>query len=152
MSRYAKNTSVGADRTKAEIERVLVRYGAKKFGYFNEVGERASIAFEFNGRQIRMRLPLPTENDFARTEKNRARPPSARATECAKATRQRWRALLLVIKAKLEAIESGIATFENEWLAYVVLADGATIGEKVLPQIADPDRAPTSLMLGMEDR
>ena len=38
--------------------------------------------------------------------------------------RQRWRALLLIIRAKLEAVASGITTLENEFLANIVLPDG----------------------------
>jgi hypothetical protein len=34
---------------------------------------------------------------------------------------RRWRALLLMIKAKVEAVESGVVTFEDEWLAHFVL-------------------------------
>jgi hypothetical protein len=148
MSRYARNTAVPVDRSKSEIERTLTKYGAKKFAYFAEEN-RASIAFEFKSRHIRMRLALPTDDDFIRTDKNRTRTPAARVAEREKSIRQRWRAMLLVIKAKLEAIEAGIATFEDEWLAYVVLADGTTVGEKLAPQLAD-GRAPKTLMLGMD--
>ena len=54
------------------------------------------------------------------------------------ACRQRWRALLLVIKAKLEAVTAGISTIETEFLANIVLPDNTTAGEWMLPQI---DRA-----------
>ena len=50
----------------------------------------------------------------------------------------RWRALLLVIKAKLEAVTAGISTIETEFLANIVLPDNTTAGEWMLPQI---DRA-----------
>lgn len=52
-----------------------------------------------------------------------------------KPARQRWRALALAIKAKLEAVETGIATFEEEFLNYIVLPDGVTVGEFIRPQI-----------------
>jgi hypothetical protein len=42
----------------------------------------------------------------------------------------------LVIKAKLEAVESGIACFEEEFMAHIVLPDGRTVGEHVIPGIA----------------
>jgi hypothetical protein len=51
------------------------------------------------------------------------------------ACRQRWRALNLVVKAKLEAVESGIATFEDEFLAYTMLPGGATVGQWLTPQL-----------------
>ena len=41
----------------------------------------------------------------------------------------------MVIKAKLEAVESGIVTFEQEFLAHLVLPDGATVGDRVLPEL-----------------
>jgi hypothetical protein len=33
MARYASNTDVPSDRSRAEIERTLVRYGADEFMY-----------------------------------------------------------------------------------------------------------------------
>ena len=53
------------------------------------------------------------------------------------ACRQRWRALALVIKAKLEAVESGITTFEDEFLAHIVMPDGQTVATHIKPRIAE---------------
>jgi hypothetical protein len=43
---------------------------------------------------------------------------------------------LLCIKAKLEAVEAKIETFEEAFLAHVVLPDGKTVGEHALPAVA----------------
>jgi len=43
---------------------------------------------------------------------------------------------VLAIKAKLECVESGIASFEEEFLAYIVLPNQQTMGQLALPQIA----------------
>jgi hypothetical protein len=51
--------------------------------------------------------------------------------------RQKWRALLLVIKAKLEAIDSGISTFEEEFMAHIVLPNNLTIAENLLPKLGE---------------
>lgn len=62
----------------------------------------------------------------------------------------RWRALALVIKAKLEAVAAGITTIEDEFLAHTVLPDGQTVGEFMQPQIAiayERGSMPTTLML-----
>ena len=48
---------------------------------------------------------------------------------------ERWRALALVIKAKLEAVECGIAEFEAEFLAYTLLPDGSTVYEQAAPMV-----------------
>jgi hypothetical protein len=142
--RYAEGTEVSVSRSKAEIEELLMRYGADQFvsGWESpEAGEgaRAVIGFRAEGRNVRFELPLPRRDDqaFSRTPTGRQRknPEDAqRAWE--QAQRQRWRALALVVKAKLEAVETGITTFEEEFLAHIVIpGSGKTIGEWIRPQV-----------------
>lgn len=135
---YAENTSVPADRSRAEIEKTLQRYGASQFMYgYDE--KHSMVAFAMGGKQVRFILPMPDRDDprFTQTPTGRKRrDPSSMLVEYEKATRQRWRALALVIKAKLEAVESGITVFEDEFLAHIVLPDGSTAGDWMRPQIA----------------
>ena len=136
--KYAADTSVSSEKSQAEIRTILNRYGAKKFGYLEEE-ERAAIVFEIQDRRIRFILPLPsrTSREFTHTpERDTLRSVEAQHKAYEQAIRQRWRALTLAIKAKLEAVESGIATFEDEFMAYVVLPTGQTVGEWMHPQIA----------------
>jgi hypothetical protein len=138
--RYASQTTVTADRSRGEIEKTLQRYGATGFMYGWE-GQAATVAFKFRDRLIRIMLQMPDQEgeEYTTTPtRGRRRNPEQAYQLWEKAGRQRWRALLLVIKAKLEAVESGIATFDNEFLAYTVLPDGRTISEhvgEILPQI-----------------
>ena len=53
----------------------------------------------------------------------------------AQAIRQRWRALLLAIKAKLEAVESGISSIEREFMPFVVMPDGRILAEHLEPKL-----------------
>lgn len=136
MTQYAKKTVVTVDKSKLEIEQVLRRYGATAFGHmWNEDG--AAVLFEIAGRRITMRLPLPDPDahEFRFTAQNRARSQTARAEVYDQAVRQRWRALVLIVKAKLEAVESGITTVEREFLADVTLPDGRTVGDWAAPQL-----------------
>lgn len=153
MTRYAKGTSVSADRSEAEIKRVLRNYDEKvKVAVYSDDGQ-AGIMFQMRGRTIRIKLTMPGDDTFAKTAKGRPRSKTARQAEREKAVRQRWRALLLVTKAKLEAIESGISTFDDEWLAFFVLPDDTTVGEKLRPQLeaaAKSGKTPP-LMLGFSD-
>ena len=41
-----------------------------------------------------------------------------------------------MIKAKLEAVENSIATFEEEFLAHIVLPNDRTVADYVIPQVA----------------
>lgn len=139
MSRYAADTTVSAEKSRAEIEQTLVRYGADQFAYATSRSE-AMIAFTAHGRQVRFALPMPdpASREFTHTP-NRKTERSATAAYNAweQATRQRWRALALVIKAKLEAVEAGITEFEDEFLAHIALPDGTTFGDWARPQLAD---------------
>jgi len=136
---YARNTTVSAIRTRNEIEETLERYGADGFAYATQ-GNLATVIFAMANRRIRFVLELPDPGDFRHTNHSPPRERSDRAQREAhdQACRQRWRALLLVIKAKLEAVTAGISTVETEFLANIVLPDNTTAGEWMLPQI---DRA-----------
>lgn len=140
MAKYAADTAVSAEASRAEIERTLIRYGADRFLYGWEQGH-AAIAFDLDGRRMRFVLPMPDRSarEFTHTPaRGMPRSPEAREAAYNQAVRQRWRALLLVIKAKLEAVDAGISTLEEEFLAATVLPDNRTVGAWLLPQL---DRA-----------
>lgn len=135
---YAANTKVTVDKSRAEIERTLQRYGASSFAYGWDAG-RAMVQFVHDGRQVRFTLPMPDRNDrkFTITKQNRYRSEDVAYQMWEQACRQRWRALALVVKAKLEAVDCGITTFEDEFLAHLVLPNGSTVGEWTRPQLED---------------
>ena len=108
MGRYAKDTEVSSAKSRTEIERVLERYGATGFLY-GWIEESAVVAFQMAERHVKFVLPMPPREDFRFTpERQSERSEDQISREFDKAVRQRWRALLLVIKAKLEAVECGI--------------------------------------------
>jgi hypothetical protein len=178
MTRYAEGTSVPMERSRAEVERTLIRYGARGFLYAWETRtepyphprgcgrcqgtridpdqsalrdrpgaeprrcavfpwnapktiERSVVVLGFTmrldgvERQVRLDVPMPHELEVGSRAKAEA------------ATRQRWRALVLVLKAKLEAVASGISTLESEFLAGIVLPNGMTLGQAVLPRLSE---------------
>ena len=126
MARFAARTTVSVDKTRAEIEQTLKRYGATAFAYLTEA-DRAMILFEAHQRRIRFDLPLPPLRDSMTAA-------SLKAGE--QIHRQRWRALLLCIKAKLESVESKIESFEEAFLSHIVLPDGSTVGQHATKSIA----------------
>ena len=150
--RYANGTDVSVDRSRAEIERTLIRFGADKFQYGWD-GERAVITFMLRNRVIRFILSLPPRNapEFTQTpsgRRTRSESDALKAWESAQ--RARYRALALSIKAKLVAVEEGIAVFEDEFLANIVVPGGRTVSEMVMPQIAaayESNKAPKVLLL-----
>ena len=154
---YAVGTEVPVDRSKVEIERLLTRYGASQFASGWEAN-RAIIGFRCHDRFVRFVLDLPSQRDdkFVYFPKRKNSYHATKRSDLARLDaynaelRRLWRALALVIKAKLEAVESGIATFENEFLAHIVLPGGKTVSEQVGPQIeaAYKTGKPMPLLLG----
>lgn len=116
---YAEKTTVPVSKTRIEIEELIRKHGAGQFvsGYS---GNKIMIGFTASGRKVRFIIEIPE----GKTDKGMEQ-----------IERQRWRALLLVIKAKFEAIESGVSCFDDEFLAHIVLPNGTTCGEYMLPRV-----------------
>lgn len=129
---YAERTTVPYAKTISEVMAMLRKRGALQVGQMEEEN-RLTVLFAMNDRQVRFRVAwdkTPTSQ------------------------RQRARALLLVIKAKLESIDSGVETFEQAFLANIVLADGKTVHERVAGdlQLEYDNGHPTMYLPGAGDR
>jgi len=135
---YAEKTSVPVDRSKAEIEKTLTRYGADQFIYATKK-DCAMIAFRMNEKFVRFVVPFPNPNDekFIKTPTGRIRRGNTVNEAYEQEIRRRWRALALVIKAKLEAVDSGITLFEEEFMAHILLPNDQTVGEFMIPHIEE---------------
>lgn len=136
MGNYACGTAVSAERTKAEIEQTLRRYGATQFASGWDSGDnRAYVGFHVAERAMKFVLSLPDLNDSRTTEKGRSRSEGDAYRHWEQAVKQKWRALLLVIKAKLESVDGGIETIEQAFLPQIVLPGGSTVGDWAQEQI-----------------
>jgi len=137
MRRYAENTEVTPDRSRAEIEKILVRYGATGFAYDWE-GNRAMVGFQLRGRRFKVMVDLPPQNKFATTESGRRRTSKSAIYDAwEQEVRRRWRVLSLKIKADLEADEAGVVSIEYSWQPFTVLPNGTTTGDWMEGQIRD---------------
>lgn len=138
--KYAAKTEVPEHQSRIEIERTLMRYGADAFAYgWSADHGRALVAFEMRGRRMRFEIVSPdrSEKRFTHTGRGQRRTEASMRAAYDQETRRLWRSLLLVVKAKLEAVETGIVSLEEEFLAHVVLPDGSTVGQWVEPQLAE---------------
>lgn len=142
MGKFAEGTDVSVERTRMELERMLVSYKARATAVFNSETE-AAICFEMHERRVmfRLKMPNPKSREFTHkkvNQSNSAAPVSQSVAESRyrQACQRKWRALLLAIKAKLVSVDEGIETFEDAFMAHVVMPDGQTIAEHVRPRIA----------------
>lgn len=147
---YATQTDVSVEKSRLELEKILSKYGATRFAYMSTENE-AVIAFQAHGKFVKFILPLPNRNDkeFRLRKMMRngillrttTRTPEDTMVVWEQACRSRWRALCLCVKGKLEAVESGITTYEKEFLAHFVMPGGQTFGDYAIPKIEEATKS-----------
>jgi hypothetical protein len=135
---YARGTTTTPAASRAEIERTLVRFGAREYAFIVQA-DSAAVVFRVSDRQVRFAMMMPDFNErrFKLTEARQLRrsaPEQRRLWE--QACAERWRALAAGIKAKFAMVEAGITTVEEEFLAHTVMPDGRTVGQHALPAVA----------------
>jgi hypothetical protein len=142
---YAESTSVPVDRSRTEIERVLQNYGASEFFYgTSEKGE--GIGFVYKGRPIKIGIPVVPKKNYSDNQSGENKRQQER--------RRLWRVLLIALKAKLELVNAGLVSFEDEFLAQTCLpkATGySTVGDWAKEQIGTmitTGKMPKLLMAG----
>jgi hypothetical protein len=107
---YANRTRVPTEKTRVEIEQLVKKFGAKGFASGWHEGT-ARVQFFAHGRHVRFTVMAAGDT---------------------REGREKWRALLLLVKAKLVAVDSKIATFEEVFVGDVVLPEtGKTVWESV---------------------
>ena len=130
MTRYAEGTKVEVQSSRGEITGILAKHGVERMGWTSEpTGD--SLVFELHGGTYRLTMTKPTAEGLRARDGGQYSYPHNVDWE-AKATqewRRVWRANVLLLKAKLEFIDSGDTTIDRELLPYRVLKGGQTIEE-----------------------
>lgn len=125
---FAQQTLVPVEKSKHEIEVMLAKAGATGFGYMAQ-DNKAMLAFTFHSFGYKILFDLPKKDEFAHTpgRQHRVRHPDDVYRFWEQACRSRWRAMALIIKAKLEAVEIGLTSIEKEFAGDMVMGDGQTV-------------------------
>ena len=134
---YAETTTVSVEKSVAEIVTLIRRQDGAQIAQLDD-DARYVIAFTMAARQIRFIVqfdPL-SHKRFDLDGRGLRRTAEGRRVQWEQHRRQRMRALLLVIRAKFESIDSKVETFEEAFLANVVMADNKTLYERVKEPIA----------------
>ncbi len=141
---FAENTSVSVEKSRIELERMLLQAGATAHGVSSDnVAGIAWVTFRLDNRHVKLTLPLPKLESFKKAPRNvrRAWTTDRQREAWEQACRSSWRALVLLVKAKLEAIARGISTIEREFLADIFLADGRTVHEALVADLSNMYRS-----------
>lgn len=150
--RYAEGTDVSADKSRQELEALLDKHGATEFAIHRD-SERTTIMYRMKDRMVKQVVTYPPRAAYLKDPKHYWKTRSDAQVQSMQDAewRRLWRAQVLITKAKLEMIASGGSTFEREFLADMMLANGETVAEAVLPRIAESyetGRMPANLLLG----
>jgi hypothetical protein len=136
---YAKGTKTSTRDSLEELRRTIGRYGGSDF-MLSEGATRVFIEFSFRSRRVRFALPLPEMPDPA-DYWGKAQLLAAQ-NERESEVRRRWRSLILVVKALLEAVESEILDVDEAMMGETVMPErgGATVYETFGGQIREAYR------------
>lgn len=129
--RYAEGTKVSVESSRGEITGILTKHGIERIAQM--VGpDGDQIVFEMAGNSYRLTMTKPTPESLrVRDGKLYAYPNNVDWRGKADAEWRRvWRANVLLLKAKLEFIDSGDTTIERELMPYL-LVDGRRTLEDV---------------------
>jgi hypothetical protein len=130
--RFAEDTKVSTGQTQSEIKARLRTAGADQIAVF-ESADKSAVAFRLGGSMYRITVPT-----------------DPKAKERDQDERRAWRLLGLLMKSKLEAIREGATTVEREFLADMLLYDGQTVSERIVPELRiaqQEGRMPSVLLL-----
>jgi len=106
---------------------MVLSEGAKQFTTSNdEDAGVARIAFRLKNHALLFELQLPKRDALEFTSyrlgsRVKTRTPDAAFKSWEQACRAKWRALLLTVKAKLVSVASGVESFEEAFLAALVV-------------------------------
>ena len=130
MKRYAQGTPVTVASSRGEITGILAKHGCMTMAWGTEpTGD--TLQFTLGGHLFRFRIDKPTPEDVRKRDGGDYTYPHNVdwRVKAEDEWRRRWRAHVLLIKAKLEFIEGGDTTLEREFLPYTVLKSGQTISD-----------------------
>lgn len=154
VKKHAEGTGVSVNSSRNAIIKMLEEHGC----------EKAAIGWDPNGvvvmfetpswaqqihhatttgvgdvRRVRFVLSIPSEDDAAfrsktyyRSAKNNA---ASRKKKYEAEVRRIWRSFSILLAHKLEMVASGVTTYEEEFLAHILLPDTNTVHEWLRTQL-----------------
>lgn len=131
--RYAEGTKVSVESSRGEITGILAKHGVQRMGWMGGP-EGDQLMFELAGGSYRLDIRRPTAEELrARDSHEYAYPDNVDwAGKVEPEWRRRWRANVLLLKAKLEFIDSGDTTLARELLPYRLLKGGQTVEDLIV--------------------
>lgn len=136
-----ESTSVPVERSQGQIRKLLSGAGASRLAFGEERDDTqrwAAVTFVIGSHAVRLRVPLkPVDEREVRQKKMRARTKTVeqiREVLYEQEEKRIWRVLAWNLKARMVAVNEGVETFEEAFLAH--LLDQQT-GRTIYEQLAE---------------
>jgi hypothetical protein len=131
--RFAEGTTVSVESSRGEITGILAKHGVERMAWAHEP-EGDVLSFELSGHRFLFRIPVPTAEELRRRDgRNYSYPANVDWDAKVPAEwRRRWRANVLLLKAKLEFADGEASTVMRELMPYALLRDGRTLEEAIV--------------------
>ena len=139
-----ENTPVAVDKSQGDIRKILRRQDADQFQFGEATmpdGTRwAGLEFVIDATLVRMRVQMkPADEKWVEGKVKRARSKGREdflEEHYEQEERRIWRVLYWSIKARMEAVEEGVETFHQAFLAHMVdPGSNRTIWENIRGQV-----------------
>jgi hypothetical protein len=140
-----ESTNVPVEKSQGEIRKLLAKHGCGRFAFGeerDEMGQRwAAVSFTFNAHAVRMRVPLKLVDEReVKAKAQRAHRKTAdeiRDEMYEQEEKRIWRVLSWNLKARMVAVEEGVETFEEAFLAHLL---DPTTGRTIYQDLAEHGR------------
>lgn len=132
--RFAEGTTVTVESSRGEISGILAKHGVVRQAWASEP-DGDMLQFELGGHAYRFRILRPTVDEVRADWRAQGRDWSRVYDPAAKVQaewRRRWRANVLLLKAKLEFADGEASTVLRELMPYALLTDGRTLEDAIL--------------------
>lgn len=141
MAAY-ETTTVPVEKSQGEIRKLLGLHGATRFAFGEETDDAgvrwAAVTFGHAGLVVRIRVPhKPVDEKAIRSKVQRARTKTYEQFEgeaIEQEAKRIWRVMSWNLKARLVAVEEGVETFAEAFLAHLVNPES---GQTVYEELAD---------------
>lgn len=136
MTLFMETTSISAEQTISEIQKILVKHGAKAIQTDYNGGEISALVFilPIGKAEQPFRLPARWEALYevfiSRRKQNRWKQ-AVQDADRLQAKRVAWRQILRWVEAQLALVETNMVKMEEVFMPYLVMPDGQTLFQMV---------------------
>lgn len=119
MTRAYESTTVPVHKSQEELRGLLLKFGAEQFT-MGEGRDWAGVEFVHSDQAVRMRCPVASAEEAVAADSRHVSVAEKKANAAERERARVWRVLVWCVKARLVAVEEGLETFEQAFLAHLV--------------------------------